>query len=142
MPYTTLQALTDRFGAQLLVQLTDRGDVATDSIDVGVVNAAIADTAALIDGYVAVRYALPMAEVPPLISTLALDIAIYKLHVFEPNPKIAEDYKSAMKSLAAISAGSVKLPVAGIEAPGSGSSGARLTDRERPMTADKLRGYI
>ena len=106
------------------------------------VNAAIADTDALIDGYVARRYALPMATVPPLIKSLALDIAIYKRHVYSPSDKIAEDYKAAIRSLEGISAGSVRLPIAGQETPGSGSSGARVTDRARPMTAANLKGFI
>lgn len=142
MPYTTLSALTDRFGTSLLIQLTDRGDVSTGVVDAGVVDAAIADTDALIDGYVARRYVLPMATTPPLIASLALDVAIYKLHVFEPNPKIVEDYKAAMRSLQAISDGSIRLPVDGAEASGSGSSGARTTDRDRPFTADSMKGFI
>ncbi|MBW4708624.1 DUF1320 domain-containing protein [Roseobacter sp. YSTF-M11] len=142
MTYTTLADLTDRFGENLLVQLTDRGDVATDTIDTGVIDRALADTDALIDGYVAKRYALPMAATPALIRTLAIDITIYKLHTYEPDPKIEADYKAAMKSLEAISSGSVTLPIDGVEAPGSGSSGARLTDRERPLTEQTLKGFI
>ncbi|MEM7668984.1 MAG: DUF1320 domain-containing protein [Pseudomonadota bacterium] len=142
MPYTSLADLTDRFGESLLIQLTDRGEVATDQIDVSVIDRAIVDTDALIDGYVAKRYALPMAQTPALIATLALDIAIYKLHVYQPNEKIEADYKAAMRSLEAISAGSITLPIDGVEAPGSGSSGARLTDRERPLTEQSLKGFI
>ncbi|WP_375227504.1 gp436 family protein [Roseobacter sp. S98] len=142
MPYTTLSDLTARFGENLLVQLTDRGDVATDTIDQTVIDQAISDTDALIDGYLAKRYALPMAAVPPLVASLALDIAIYKLHIFEANPKIEADYKAAMKSLEGIAAGSVTLPVEGAEAAGSGSSGARLTDRDRPLTETSLKGFI
>ena len=142
MAYTDLQSLTDRFGERLLIELTDRADVATGVVDTAVINAAIADTDALIDGYVARRYALPMATVPPLIKSLALDITIYKLHVYSPSDKIAEDYKAAIKSLEGISTGSIRLPSAGQETPGSGSSGARVTDRARPMTADNLKGFI
>ncbi|MEL6888374.1 MAG: DUF1320 domain-containing protein [Pseudomonadota bacterium] len=142
MAYTDLQSLTDRFGQRLLIELTDRADVATGVVDAAVINAAIADTDALIDGYVARRYALPMATIPPLIQSLALDITIYKLHVYAPSEKIAEDYKAAMRALEAISTGSIRLPIAGQETPGSGSSGARVTDRARPMTADNLKGFI
>lgn len=142
MPYTSLSALTARFGERLLIELTDRAEVATGVVDVPVIDAAIADTDALIDGHVARRYTLPMATVPPLIASLALDIAIYKLHVYEPGEKIEADYKAAMKSLEGISRGDIRLPIAGAEAPGSGSSGARVTDRDRPMTADNLKSFI
>lgn len=143
MPYTTLQDLTDKFGERMLIRLTDRDELATDTINTDVVDRAIADTDALIDGHVKVRYALPMAEVPPLVSTLALDIVIYKLHVLEPDPKIKADYDAAMKSLRSISDGTIRLPLAtGGDAAGSGSSGARVTDRDRPFTADKMKGFI
>ncbi|MEL7166973.1 MAG: DUF1320 domain-containing protein [Pseudomonadota bacterium] len=142
MSYTTLQALTDRFGERLLVELTDRAEIATGAVGTGVVDAAIADTAALIDGYVAARYALPMTVVPPLVASLALDIAIYKLHIYEPSEKIVADYKAAMKSLEGISSGSIRLPIAGAETPSTGGSGARSTDRDRPMTAENLKSFI
>jgi phage gp36-like protein len=142
VPYTSLEKLTGRFGDAMLISLTDRGEVHTDTIDTAVVDQAIEETGSIIDGYVGVRYALPMADIPPLIATLAVDIAIYKLHVYSPDPKIEADYKAAMMSLKHISDGSVRLPVAGKETPGSGSSGARVTDRTRTFTEDGMKGFI
>ena len=142
MPYTTLSALTNRFGERMLVELTDRDELATGQVDTDVVDQAIADTDAMIDGYLHRRYALPLSDVPPLVASLALDIAIYKLHVYQAPDKIVEDYKAAVRSLDGISSGSIRLPVAGAEVEGSGSSGARVTDRDRPMTADNLKSFI
>jgi len=141
VPYTSLEKLIDRFGADMLVQLTDRAEISTGAIDTDVVDQALADTDALIDGYAAGRYAVPMSPVPALAATLALDIAIYKLHVFDAGDKITDDYKAAMQVLRMVSEGKIKLPVAGAEAAGTGGSGARITDRARDFTAESLKGY-
>lgn len=140
--YTDLAALTARFGADMLIRATDRAEVPTGAIDEAVVAKACADATALIDGYLAGRYSLPMAEVPPLIAALAEDIAIWRLHPYETDPKLKADYEAAMRSLRDISDGKLRLPVAGVDAPGTGGTGVRVTDRERPLTADNMKGWI
>lgn len=141
--YTDLVRLTARFGADMLVRLTDRADVATLQIDGAVVAKACNDTQALIDGYLAARYALPLAEVPPLVSALAEDIAIWRLSIFETDPKLKADYEAAMRSLRDISTGTIRLPgAAGVETPTVSESGAQYTDRERPLTEATMKGFI
>ena len=142
MPYATLQDLAYRYGTALLVSLTDRAAVPTGAIDAAVVARALADAEATIDGYLAGRYALPLAEVPRLIGDLAQAIAIWKLHLTEPDPKIAKDYEQAQRMLRDIAGGAVKLSLAGVEAASTGGTGARITDRERPLTAENLKGFI
>ena len=143
MAYSSLQLLTDRYGERTLVALTDRAYPATGVLDLAVVTRALTDTDAMIDGYLAVRHALPLASVPALIADLAGSITLYKLHVAAPDPKVQADYDQALRMLKDISRGDVRLSVAGIEpvAPGTGS-GVRVTDRERPMTAENLKGFI
>lgn len=142
MAYTDQTQLTDRFGEAFLIRLTDRAEPATGAIDTDVIGRALADTDAMIDGYVAGRYALPLDTTPPLVADLALVIAIYKLHVYEPDAKIRADYEDALKQLREIASGTIKLAVAGIEPTGTGGTGARVTDRERPMTETNLKGFI
>ena len=142
LAYTTLSQLTDRFGAALLIALTDRGPVATGLVVQAPVDRAIADTAAVIDGYLAARYALPLVTVPALVGDLAQVIAIYKLHPYAPDPKIDADYKEAMRTLREIATGSVRIPVAGLDPVGTGTSGAMITDRERPLTEATMKGFI
>jgi len=142
MAYATQAQLIDRFGEDFLIRLTDRAEPATGAIDANVVARAIADTDAMIDGYIAGRYALPLAENPPLVIDLAQVIAIYKLHVYEPDQKIRADYEDAMRQLREIAGGTIKLPVAGLDPEGAGGTGVRVTDRERPMTEDNLKGFI
>lgn len=143
MTYSTLEHLTQRFGAAMLIGLTDRAEPATGLLDEAVVARALADVDAIVDGYIGGRYVLPLTEVPPLISDIARSIAIWKLHPYKPDDKIAEDYRDALRSLRDISDGKITLNVASNTAPATvEGSGARLTDRERPLTAENLKGFI
>lgn len=142
MPYATLQQLTDRYGRAMLVDLTDRADVATGAIDTDVVDRALADADEVINGHLIKRYTLPLAPVPGLIAELAATLTIWKLHIGSPNDKITEDYRQAMRSLSEIARGNVGIPAAGVEPAATGGTGARITDRERPLTAENLKGFI
>ncbi len=141
MTYATIDHLLDRYGSGLLVQLTDRGEVATGAIDTAIVDRALKDTDATINGRLG-KYALPLTEVPELLIDLALVIAIYKLHRFTPDPKIKDDYDDAMRTLREISTGITTLSIAGAEVPGTDGNGVRITDRERPLTEANLKGFI
>ena len=142
MSYASQEQLEDRFGERLLIQLTDRSTVPTGVIDPAVVARALADTDAVIDGYLAGRYALPLAETPPLLADLAQAIAIYKLHPFAPDAKIEQDYKDAIATLNRIATGTVRLELAGVEPESSGAAGVETIDRERPLTPENLKGFI
>lgn len=142
MAYTSLAELTDRFGEHTLIGLTDRSDPATGAIDTDVVDRALADTDAQIDMSLGVRYKLPLATTPPAIADIAQMIAIWKLHVYAPNDKIAIDYKNAQTALRDLSSGTFRLDLAGLEPESSGGSGVQITDRERPLQADKMQGFI
>lgn len=142
MPYTTLADLTQRYGDRMIVALTDRGAMATGAVDATVVDKAIAEADAVIDGYLASRYALPVSPVPALLGDVALAIVIWKLHVAAPDPKIEADYKDALKVLRDIAAGVIRLTIAGADAAENAATGVQVTDRERPFTADNLKGFI
>lgn len=142
MNYVTQQQLVDRFGEQLLLQLTDRAVPPAGKIDAAVVADAIRDAGAVIDGYLAGRYQLPLGDVPDLVRDLALSIAIYKLHTYSPDPKIQGDYDGALRTLRDIANGVMRLSVAGIEPTGSQASGVQYVDRARDLTPDNLHGFI
>lgn len=142
MAYTSLTDLTDRYGARLLISLTDRATPPAGEIDTDVIDEALADTDALIDGYLANRYKLPMDTTPPLVADIAKAVAIYKLHVYSPDQKIKDDHDTAMRQLEKIGEGKIKLPVAGVEPEDTGGGGARMTDRERPFTETNMKGFI
>ena len=143
MPYATLAQMITRYGNALLVSLTDRAEVATGLVDETIVARALDEAGAMIDGYLVGRYALPLVETPAFLSDLAQAVAIWKLHIYEPDPKIAKDYEHALRSLRDVASGALGIPgAAGVEPQAAGGSGARITDRERPLTAANMKGFI
>lgn len=143
MSYATLQTLIDRYGEQVLIQLTDRGLVAGGVVVEATVTRALTDADAMINGYLAAKYALPLSETPALVIDLSAKIAWWNLHPYEPDAKAKADYDMAMRTLRDIAAGTVRLPIAsGLDAPGTGTTGATVSDRERLLTSDNLRGFI
>lgn len=107
MPYCTKQDFLDRFGMEELLLLTDRENVG--GVDDTVLNRALADATAEIDGYVAVRYPLPLASVPPRLAQVACDITRYHLYAVQATDTVKERYGNAVKYLQALANGDVKL---------------------------------
>lgn len=142
MPYCNLQQLTDRYGEAMLVDLSDRGTPPAGAIVTAVIDRAIADADALIDGYLAGRYVLPLESVPSLVTDLSLRISIYKLHREVAADKIKQDHDLALSELKMIANGGIRLSVAGVEPAASGTSGVRTNDRQRPLTEDTMKGFI
>lgn len=143
MAYCTLQQLNDRFGPATIVALTDRADEPTGQVDLEVLNRAIDEADATIDGYLAARYALPLAAVPSLLTTLSMDITIWRLHLSEPSAKVKADYDAALRSLRDIGAGTIRIPGAGgLEPAAPSTSGVVVTDRDRPFAANEMKGFI
>jgi len=108
MPYTTQAALIDRFGEEELLQLADRdGD---GVIDTAVVDQAITDADAEIDGYLgAGGYTVPLDPAPTVIASLSADITRYRLHDDLAPPAVRTRYEDARRMLEAIAAGRVSL---------------------------------
>jgi phage gp36-like protein len=142
MSYASQADLVERFGEPMLIDLTDRADPPANAIDPDVVTSALASTDAAIDGYLYGRYVLPLTSTPPLLNDLAQVIAIYKLHRDTASDKITADYASALKTLALISSGTVRLNIGGIEPPSGGGSGVRTTDRQPSLTPGNMKGFI
>lgn len=142
MAYTTLAALVERFGSDMIRGLTDRATPPAGAIDESVVAKAISDAEAVINGRLGVRFVVPLSETPPEIADIALSIAIWKLHTFAPGKKIEDDYHEAMMALRDMAKGLVTLNAATIAPATTGGTGARMTDRERPFTEENMRGFI
>lgn len=140
--YCTQAQLVARYSERMLIDISDRGDTPTGEVDAALIDRAIADADALIDGYLKVRYALPLAAVPSLVTDLSLAIAIYKAHAHVAAEKIKDDYKDALRTLGEISRGLIQLDVAGIEPAPSGAAEVRTNQPERPLTAATMKGYI
>jgi len=110
MSYVTKDQLIDRIGAEELVQLTDRfGD---GDLDDDVLATAIADADAIIDSYLAPRYALPLAQAlidaSPL-ARVAGDIARYALYTAEAPDEVRNRHADALRWLRDVQAGRASL---------------------------------
>lgn len=112
MSYCTQQDLIDRFGADELIQLTDRAGTA-DAIDATVLGQAIADADALIDGYLAGRYALPLASTPTALERAACDVARYFLFGASVPDVVQRRYDDVVKFMMALAKGDVSLGMDG-----------------------------
>jgi len=142
MTYATRDQLVSRFTEGLLLRLTDRSKPPLGAINDAIVAQELKNADAEIDGYLAGKYRLPLASVPPQVVDLAQVIAIYKLHPFKPDEKITKDYEFAQKRLKDIASGAFKLPLEGVEPPANEGSGVITNDRQRPFSEENMRGYI
>jgi len=107
MPYATRDEMIARFGEEELILLTDRdGAGAIDDVPLA---RALDDADGDIDGYLAPRYALPLASVPPVLSRLACELARYYLYDDHATETVRTRYEDARDVLIAISKGTVQL---------------------------------
>ncbi len=119
MPYCTQDDLLKLVPEAEMAQLTaESGGVP----DAAVVSEVIAKAAAEIDAYLAVRYVLPLADVPAQVKHLAVDMAIYHLYSRRgiESPVRAKNYDRAVAFLKAVAAGGAEIIGAtGVELPGA-----------------------
>jgi phage gp36-like protein len=116
MPYAVQADIERAYGEELLYTIADRDGAG--AIDTGAVAQALADASAEIDTYLGSRYTVPLATVPPILKTYAVDIAVYRL-ARTPTEIQKDKYKDAVKFLTAVSTGSLSLGVAAPPAPAS-----------------------
>ena len=78
MAYSTLSDVLLQLGDEELKQLTD--DYDTGSLASEVVDRAIADADAEVDGYLSGLYTTPLSPVPAFVRKMSVDLAIYNLY--------------------------------------------------------------
>jgi len=140
MSYATLDDLIDRAGENELRQIADRDR--DGMIDAEVVDAALADADATIDGYVGAKYALPLPSVPSTVRGWAVSIARYTLHRNGAPDHVAQDYKDAIAALKDVARGLITLPVAAGETPATVSGGTVMASHPEPVfTPSRLAGW-
>jgi len=109
MAYSTLADILERLPEEVLVRLTDDAD--QGQVDTAVVERAIADADAEIDGYVGTRYSVPLSPVPDLVRKLSVELSIY--HLFSRRRGAPEEwrqrYEDAIRLLRDLAAGRVSL---------------------------------
>lgn len=107
MAYATVADLIARFGEEELIQLTDRAGA--HAVDSAIAQRALDDASAEMDGYLAVRYQLPLPTVPTLLARIACDVARYRLWEDHASDEVRRRYEDARRLLEAIAKGLVSL---------------------------------
>lgn len=140
MAYASQADLVTRFGEHELVELTDRADPPSGEIDAAVVTAALADTDGEINGYLGVRYPLPLVEVPGLVLDIACDIARYRLFGHRATVQVEARYEAAISLLEKIRDGEQQLQLAsGAEVAAADT--ILIDGGDRFFTRDRLKGF-
>jgi len=105
MTYCTQQDLTDRFGEDELISLTDHND--TGTVDTAVLNLAINDATAEINAYISVY--LPLSSTPAVLTIHACNIARYRLYDERSLDEVTERYNQAISFLKRVADGKATL---------------------------------
>ena len=150
LPAELLQALQQRFGAQLATSLALREQHGRDESvynvpppDAVVIAEAITDASELMDSYLAKRYTLPLPVVPMPLKRICGDITLYLL---SGNGTVTDErrkrYDDAIKFLQALAKGDATLG-AGVEQDNANSVGqVELDSNPRIFTRRTLRGVM
>lgn len=135
--YCTQSDLETRFGAEEILELTDRD--ADGVMDAGVLDVVIADAGATIDSYISKRYDLPLSDTPTRLKKIACDLVFYALHQ-DPPEKVTSDNTEALKFLRDIAMGRAELDIAGKE-PDSATNDILVDASPRVFTSDTLKDF-
>lgn len=141
MTYATQQDLINRFGTVEVTELSDRDN--TGAINAAIVAQALADADAMINGYVASRYTLPLSTVPAEINRLACDVARYFLSQ-RPTEEVRTRYEDARAWLAQVAKGTFGLGISNDQAatPAAPAGGPQVSQgADRQFTQDSLQGF-
>ena len=133
--------MIDRFGQAELVQLTDRTIPATGAIVDAVLNKALADANAEIDGYLIGQYQLPLASVPANLEALACDIARYKLFDDRATEQVSKRYDDAVKYLVRVGKGELSLGLDAANQPAPPTGGPTADGPARVFSRATLADY-
>ncbi|WP_320202465.1 gp436 family protein [Agrobacterium rosae] len=142
MSYASLADLIERAGEDEILQVADRDN---DGVaDPAVIEAALIHADNIANGFLAVRYALPLTTVPDLLRTWCVSIARYHLHRDGAPDYVVRDYKDAQTALRDLVRGTVDLPITVDEPTPALSDVGRVsvTGPEPVFTAEKLKGWL
>lgn len=126
MTYATQTDLENRFGDEVAQFL---------AANAAAISLALADADAVIDGYLAGRYSLPLASVPAILTQYACDIARYRLYSDQAPEVVQSRHKDAIAFLTRLSSGQITL---GVSEPAPVGGGASFYTPGRVFDADTL----
>tara|TARA_R110002033_G_scaffold124195_1_gene166316 strand:- start:5831 stop:6271 length:441 start_codon:yes stop_codon:yes gene_type:complete len=110
--YANTDNMLSRFGEQDLMLLTEREGSMPGQINIAVLEQALRDASAEIDGYIVGRYTLPLTTVPAVLERNCCDIARYFLYGDKAPEQVEKRYNAVVKYLALVSKGDISLGLA------------------------------
>ncbi len=141
--YCAADDLIKRFERNELIQLTDKdgstGDIVTDVLD-----QAIGDATATIDGYLIGRYSLPLTNPPANLNRLCADIARYYLYddVLDDNHQASVRYKGALDYLKSVGKGDIRLALSTSDASASSTNLVQFESAGSVFERSKSKGFV
>lgn len=143
--YATVTDMIARFGETHMIRLSRPEDRTAETVDAVKIETALADVSAVIDGYIRGRYFVPIVTPPAEIVRAACVLARYDLaqgEHMEPSDEMEKARKDVIGWLENISRELVNLDIPAAQPVGPAvGSGPRMSDRERIVTFDTLRGF-
>lgn len=109
MAYATLDDMVEAFGEREVVSLTDRDNLGY--IDAALLQKFLDNASGEMDAYLVKRYAVPLVEVSPLLTTYCCDISRYRLSGSDVTEieTVRNRYKDAIRFLEAVRDGKIDL---------------------------------
>jgi len=139
--YATRDDMISRFGDEEIRLLTDRDGSAGAIVD-AVLDQALADASAEIDGYIGGRYSLPLATVPDVLVRLCCDIARYLLHDERAPEQLQARYEACLKFLTRLGTGELSLGVLDASETGPSANTAEIQSAGSVFARDNSKGFI
>lgn len=142
MQYATVADMTARYSLNDLIKLTNKNELKLTAINETVLNTALATASSTIDGFLAVRYTLPLSSVPESLTQAACSIARYALESGKATEQALEQYKQCIKFLENISKGVVQLGPGGDGKSAENNDGALIESAGSVFARSKSHGFI
>jgi phage gp36-like protein len=127
--YLTEAQFERRFGHSELVDLQSTGNT---------FGQAETEAASLIDGFLAAKYVLPLAHVPPMLQGWAADIVRFKLWDERAPDEVRRRYEDAIAQLKMVAQGTIALPPDAAGTPAETPTDYEAECAERVFTSETL----
>lgn len=141
MAYCTQDDIERLIPSEDLAVLTSEGG----GPDEAVVADCIAKADAEIDGYLGIRYQVPLSPVPDLIKAISVDLAIYNLHKRRPllpTPETCrQSYVDRISFLKSVVAGNATVGASAAEPPAVSQDVVEIGSGDRVFSRDSLKGF-
>jgi phage gp36-like protein len=140
MTYAVQADMVQRFTELEIIQLTDR-ETNLGVINVDVLDGALQDADAEIDGYIGAKVTLPLTSVPKILVGYACDIARYKLYADDPTENVRNRYKDAISFLSLVGQGKLSLGVTTDNEPVTAAGGVKASTPDQVFNTDSMAGF-